>query len=465
MSATVLPLQSEQDWLLTPRLKRGQELVYRGKYTEEAMDRRVYNTRAYEIEARVFVLETSPQESQAVLYTSLRLLRRQAHNAPLPPREPRSVRLELVHVASDGEIRSAWDHSLAAPLDGPASIECGQFVQVPKHRVRIDDSWETAEENRPPRSWMVIGVETIDGTTCVKLMGLQQSADWMRPRADRTAWRRIDTVWLSSRFGIAQRVKRVIERRDPARTEPTQRFVVEYDLESNLVYPGKLYDDRFHEIAHYRRLAKAAEPYLREPNKKFANIYDGLAQKIQYQIDHYPPTPYRPALLSLQAHLQAARDGKYVPYQPASAVTKAVVGQIAPDFMVPILYAVNNKQRRFRLHRHFGQPILLVFYRTDSEKAHAILRFAQNAQRRFEKKIAVIALAVADEELSVLNDTHGVRLTIPVLLGNSLRHLYDLEATPKMFVLDKEGIIRHHYVGWGKEIPHEIMAELERWSD
>ena len=42
------------DWILTPKLTRGQELVYRGTYTESAGSNRVEVQRAYRIESRFF---------------------------------------------------------------------------------------------------------------------------------------------------------------------------------------------------------------------------------------------------------------------------------------------------------------------------------------------------------------------------------------------------------------------------
>jgi len=117
-------------------------------------------------------------------------------------------------------------------------------VEVPRARVGVQDSWLVGEDGRPPRTWRVAGVEVVTGANCVKLVGVQQSEDWDRPRGDSTAWQRRDTVWLSPQLGIAYRVERVVERRDPLRKEPTHRAVLRYDLDSRLTYTGRLFDDR-----------------------------------------------------------------------------------------------------------------------------------------------------------------------------------------------------------------------------
>ena len=136
---------------------------------------------------------------------------------------------------------------------------------APERRVCLQDSWLTGEEGRPPRTWRIAGVEIVNGTNCVKLVGVQQSDDWERPRGDSTAWQRRDAVWLSPQLGIAYRVERIIEHRDPLRKEPTHRTVLRYDLDSRLTYPGKLFEDRAQEIRQARKFWDEAVPLLREP--------------------------------------------------------------------------------------------------------------------------------------------------------------------------------------------------------
>ena len=63
------------------------------------------------------------------------------------------------------------------------------------------------------------GSEAINGTICLKVIGLQQSDDWDRPRGDRTAWRREDTVcsfWSAIRLGTrAIATNRILVERAP----------------------------------------------------------------------------------------------------------------------------------------------------------------------------------------------------------------------------------------------------------
>ena len=53
---------------------------------------------------------------------------------------------------------------------------------------------------------------------------------------------------------------------------------------------------------------------------------------------------------------------------------------------------------------------------------------------------------------------------IPLVSGKGLRQSYAVDATPKMVVLDGEGLVRGTYEGWGREIPQAVTQELDRWQ-
>lgn len=82
------------------------------------------------------------------------------------------------------------------------------------------------------------------GVKCIKVIGNQQTEDWGKTRADRQAWKRTDTVWLHPQLGVAQKLERTIEIKDPAHNEPSQKSTLRIELETSLVYPGQLFQDR-----------------------------------------------------------------------------------------------------------------------------------------------------------------------------------------------------------------------------
>lgn len=443
--------------LLAPRLGRGQELVYRGTCTEEALGKGVQFTRTYRLESRVFVLDTPSRGLDVALYTVLRHAARTEREAG----DPSSVRLEFVHVNLQGRAAPEGGATLQLPLDGLATLECGAFVEAPKGRVSQGTSWDVTEPGRPAQTWRLVGTEVLNGTSCLKLVGRQQSDDWDQPRADRGAWQREDTVWIATRLGTAYRVERTILRRDPARREPTQRLVTRYELESSIQYPNQMYEDRRREILQARGFATAAQPLLPNPAKHPSKTFEALLNKITYHLEKQPPTPYRDAVLHVRRRVDAARRGE-APLALAeenTAPAVATVGHRAPDFMTANLLT----RESVRLSQLLGKPLVLTFYSPGSQTVDEVLRFVQGLQDAHPQTAAVAGLALSDDLERVRKQHAALRLTYPVLSGKALRHTYGVDATPRLVVLDGSGVVRGSFVGWGPETAALVTEELRRW--
>jgi peroxiredoxin len=444
------------EWLLFPRLSQGQELVYRGAYTEEALGRDVQFNRSYRLECRLFALGSTARNTNIALYTVFR-----QRNAPTQSGiqlEPASARLELANIDPHGRLSAGAGVTLATPLEGPATLECGQFVEFPHGRVTLGQSWQVTEENRPPRAWKVIGAEVISNTRCLKLEGVQQSPDFDQFRGERTAWRRRDTIWLPANLGVAYKVERTMERRDQA--GQIQRSTVQYELQSNVQYPGRLFEDRRREISEARSFGAALAPMLPNPTRYPARTYDAMLTKIDHHLDHEPRTPYREAILQVKRRVEAARRGD----NPPSALEEntesiAAVGQRAPDFVSTNLITKES----VRSARFLGRPVVMLFYSPKSTKAEEVLRFAQALQDSERDRIHVVGFAVSDDSAHIQRQCKDFHLTFTILSGKGLRQSYAVEATPKLMVLDANGVVRGSYDGWGPETAPSVTAELKAW--
>jgi peroxiredoxin len=449
------------DWILIPRLRRSEELVYRGTFTEEAQGLRVQFHRTYALEARLFVLDTPPRSADVALLTTLRTRPGSAAPASRVPPASASVRLDRFAVDLHGKITPPPNLSLVVPSDGAPPVECGFLVEAPGGRVTTGQAWEVVEPGRPVRTWRVAGSEMVNGTSCLKLVGLQQSEDWDRPRADRPAWRRRDTVWLAPRLGLAQRVERVVEQREPAHSEVSQRGTLRYELESSFHFTGQLAEDRQQEVLQALAFRDSAAPLLSAP-ARYGRQLGALLAKINYHIENQPPTPYREAVLQTRRHVEAARRGEVLPAavapaHPTSAV--AAVGRTAPDFLTTEFAGGASA----RLSRWLGRPAVLVFYHPASATAADVLHFAQDLHSRYGRHLGVVALSVSDDSQTVLAQRTALHLSFPILHGSGLRVSYAIESTPKIVLLDATGVVRGAYLGWGRETPAEVLAELRRW--
>jgi peroxiredoxin len=455
--ATAQPADGAE-WLLVPRLTRAQELVYRGSFDEQANGSEVQYSRSYRLRTVAFILDASPQGAEAAFLTILRP--HHSRTAAVDDATPTSVRLEVGRVHPQGRVTAHPASLLAVPVEGPPTVETGAFVEVPRHRIGARARWVVDEEGRPSRTWTVAGTETVNATTCVKLTGVQQTDDWERPRADRPAWRRLDTVWIAPRLGIAYKVERVVERRDPARQDATYRSVLRYELDQRTEYPRAIGDDIRREINQARTFAERCAPLLPHPTKNLAQIEALLAQ-IKYHQEHYPaPPPYGEAMLHLQRRLQAARRGEAAPTPPPERTDSpavAAVGRPAPDFVIPDL--TSNESARLR--RWKGKPILMAFYHPKSLYADEVLRLAQEVADAGKGQVVVLGMAMSADGNLVRKQRSQLGLSFPILDGSALRQSYAVEATPSLMVIDAEGILRSTQVGWGSETRSTVFRDLK----
>jgi len=451
-------------WQLAPHLFDGLELTYSGSYHEEVLLPGVKFNRSYRLDATLFVLDSRPDHWDVAFLTALSL-RSNRHDPGREPAvgAPSSVRLEIGEVDRRGRLKGRGGINLAVAVDGPPTMETGAVVELPVTALGRNQVWEVGEEGRPPRTWQVLGAEFCNGTTCVKISGQQQSSDWDSPRGDHTAWRRRDTLWVAPQLGIAYRVERVVERREPNRRDPTHRLEVRYELDSRLRYPGKLFDDRQHEIMKAVKFREDAAKPLAQP-AAFRPQIEVLLKKIAYHLENFAATPYRKAVVHLQAQLERASRGE-LPAEPVTEesqpdATRVRLGQRAPDFVVTDLI---NKDSSVRLYRCLGQPILIVFYSPATATGKEVLEFSRDLRERNKGGVSILAMAVTgDAELARRQHTQ-LKLPFTILDGHGLHTTFAVTATPRLVLLDRDGIVRGAFTGWGIHTPREVETELERW--
>jgi peroxiredoxin len=446
-------------WQLSPRLSRGQELVYKGAYTEESRGQGVQFSRAYRLESRIFVLDAAASNLNVALYTML--TQRSITPARYSEPAPSSVRLELARVNQEGRVAALGDESFHLPLDGPPTLELGAFIEAPRRLLRLNETWNVADAGRPPETWKLLGTEVVNNTRCLRLEGVQQSDDWNRPRADRSSWRKIEAVWYEPGLGIAYKVERTIEVREPAHALPRQRLITRYELQSSIRYPGQLFEDRRREILQTRKFYEAAAPLFPNPTKYGPRPFEVILAKISQYESNEARTPYREALLQVKHRVEAGRRGDLPPSAPAQDPAQSLtagVGRRAPDFVVTNLLTKESAH----LEQWLGRPILMVFYTPSSATLEEVMRFAQRIQETHSRSITVLGFAVSDDQRLAKKQSKDLELTFPILAGRGLRQNYQVEATPKLVVVDADGIVRDSFVGWGPETNQDVKAEIQR---
>ncbi|MFM7149335.1 MAG: peroxiredoxin family protein, partial [Gemmataceae bacterium] len=417
----------------------------------------------FRLENRIFTLDSKEKGTDLAVLTILqdRSTRTiETKSTKTPP--PSSISLEKITVTPQGKIHSADLNTPQIPLDRPPTLEVGAFVELPRLRSGLRQGWEVNEPGRPPQNWQIMGQETLNGHYCVKLQGTQQTDDWDRPRADRGAWRRQDTLWISTRSGVAQKYERIIEHHEPARKEVSTRFTLTCNLESCLDYPSQMAQDRRSEINQYLAFRKSSLPLLGDPVTQSTQL-ESLQKLMANHCDNHPPTPFREAMLQLKKRVEMGSKGELVTVAYQEPVTKsvsvAIPGEAAPDFLAgPITTREAGKLSKWK-----GKPLVLVFYNPSSPTAGELLRFADQLQRQYEMAASVVGLAVVDDAVGVRRQHEEMKLCFPVYHGSGMKISYGVESTPKIVLVDAIGVIRGMYLGWGGETPVEVTSELGKW--
>ena len=103
-----------------------------------------------------------------------------------------------------------------------------------------------------------------------------------------------------------------------------------------------------------------------------------------------------------------------------------------------------------------------MFYRPKTAVGQKVLRFAQQLGEKYRGKVTVLGMAMSDDEELVRKEYEEMHLTFPVLDGSGLHQTYSVDATPRLVVIDGDGVLHGGYTGWGIHTPHEVGAELQR---
>jgi peroxiredoxin len=460
--ALTLAQPSERaDWQLTPHLPAGLELVYRGEYFDEKLIPNVQHQQSYRLDVSALILDVGEKDWHIALLTSLRL---QDARAPLDKKQagPTSMRLELAKIDRNGRVRSLDKKLLTIPVVGPPTLESGFVAPVPLAKVGKGHSWDAAVEGMPTMRWQSVGTELNGGVTCIKLVGLQQTSDWERPRADSIAWRRRDTLWLHPQLNVAQKVERIIERKAPARDSATERTTVRYELESHLKYPSVLFLDRKQEILQASKYFDDVKTLVRQPAQNRTQI-DILFQRISFQLDRQPNSPYRKTLDHLKTVLDHARKGEApVPLgnddPPALPIKTVSIGQRSPDFVVSAL----TQESTVSLKHFAGKPVLIFFYNPATGLGKEVIAHARNVYDKHSNEVGIMALAVSDNVELVRSQHRDLKLNFPILDGNGMRLTFGATQTPRFVILDAQGLIRFAQTGWGLHTSTEIDEILDR---
>lgn len=450
---------------IRPELPVGMEWLYRGTVSENYQSGQAEYSRAYRLETRALAMGERQGRRSVAILTQLR--ERENGRPPMGQVPGTTVSLQVCGIDDLGRLQDSSTeagHSVMAN----AMSERGMFLEVPPGGISMGDIWETPEKGLPVVRWRATARETVQAIPCLKIEGEQVTAEWHLPRADRPSWRRSETVWLGLRNGVAVKVERRMERREPARDTTTETRLVRYELDSSIQYPSSLLGDRMRDIDLAWNLSRAAEPLLK--GRAAPEALAVLLKKADSVSESPSTSPYRAAMSQVRRSIDSARKGELPPpdikpvawNQPAvsqQAAGALAAGRPAPDFLAPFLRGGTGSAN---LSAWKDQPLLMVFVQPGTPVAEQVLLACKEWKASSGGALSVVVLAIKPEARNIDRLTRDTSFIVPILDGSGLRISYAVESTPRLVLLDSRHQCVGIFDGWGVETRIDCSSHINR---
>jgi len=454
-----------------PRLEKGLEVRWTGTFTEASFRPGVRAIRNYDVDTRLFVLDTGDFGADAVLCTRVYL--KPEHKTSEPPAG--IVRLDMVRIDPKGRVAvlpSPADPDNPSPkarpwpavqLQGLPTHEAGIFVEHPDKPLKIGLSWSRDESGRPATTWKVPDAESFRGQPAVKLVAEQNTEGYYADRVRQAEWRRQDKLTVVPANGFASRLERVIERRDPEAEELAFRSVLTLEQQGRMTYSGRLYQERRDEGVNAAAFTAMLDRLLAAGGRDGTKPFEDLARRVQtYLSDNGAgDTPYREAVVAVRKRAKSAARGNLppapAPDDTASIADPLTIGKPIPDVTATgITVAGSAKVSALK-----GKPVLLAYFQPAAPSASAVVKLANELHAR--KLATILPLAIGDPA-DVKGLAKEMRPVVPIYDGNAVYKTHGLTATPVFVVVDADGVVRHVTRGWGGETASEVTRAVERWA-
>lgn len=252
------------------KVVRGQELVFRGTVRDEVSAAGSVSRRVYDFETHVLVLDAAGGKTTEVAFQTV--LR------PAGSDKLGSVRLGQAHLTSDGQCTLMSGAPARPPADTPPTLEPAGFV---------------------PLSPGLHPVEHVGGVRCVKLV-----------RTDAVAGgTRCEAAWVAVQNGVVRKLERTFERVSGGERTSSHRLAVTYELASEVVVPDALSNGRRREITQALQAQRRLAELQSKASRAGPESFDRLLLRLAEHVDSQPATPYRPAVVWLQARAEAGKRG------------------------------------------------------------------------------------------------------------------------------------------------------------
>ncbi len=454
-----------------PHLEKGLEVRWTGTFSEATFRPGVRARRIYDVDTRLFVLETGDFGADAVLFTRV-FLKPEGVSKELPTGV---VRLDLVKISPNGKVQSLpspadpdnpdpklmpWPY---VQLQGLPTSEAGVFFEFPEKPLKTGVAWVRQETDRPDVSWRVADIASLRGYPALKLVAEQKTTGYYGERIRQPEWRKQETLTVLPGKGFAAKLERIIEKREPEAEELSFRSVLTLEQQGRMIYSGRLFDERREAAVHAAAFTAMLDRLLAAEGRDGTKGFEALVRRTTAYLSDHGATdeiPYQEATKAVRKRAQAAAKGELPPAKPTVPEAKTeplAIGQQIPDVIAP---GISTKGSA-KLSSLKGKPLLVIYFQPGATSALPILRLADELAAR--KLGTILPLAIGEAAVAKALQVDE-KINTGIFDGTDVYKTHALEATPVLIFVDSDGVIRQVWRGWGRETPSSVTKELERWA-
>ncbi|MCB0063502.1 MAG: TlpA family protein disulfide reductase [Caldilineaceae bacterium] len=150
---------------------------------------------------------------------------------------------------------------------------------------------------------------------------------------------------------------------------------------------------------------------------------------------------------------------------PAEAKTDFSVPQPALDHPAPDFTLTTLDGEEFALSAQQGTPIVLNFWATWCGPCQNEMPALQTASERFGGRVQIVGVDQGEtaEVVARFAEEMGITFAMPIDTEMAVGELYGVRAMPTTFFIDRNGVIRHIYLGEMNSVTiAEGIAEILR---
>jgi hypothetical protein len=455
---------------LAPKYVQGQEIVYSGTIVESCIGvPGVSYEQPYDLEMTALVAAMdAKRNAEMACYTVVKMPNQDAVEEPKPMDGVATFHFDMMRVTPEG--MATW---MAGPMKGKAPMPMGTaqcpwemscFLQVPMEPVVKGMQWTVQMEGQPPVKCTAMGPETVDGELCMKVACMQQSPTWTVKNATQAAWQCESTVWVMMKKGMVYKVHKKQMMRDAGEESPNRCIKTTYTQATNIVYNGPELMDR---TTDFEAALKAQIEWEKlatgKSDRSPRNQIGAVRHQLKFALDKPVASPYRAAMSEMmrvaeEAEKNVASSRPKLP--PSMPHMVAVVGKKARHLAVKEM----ETGGMLTLRDFKGKCTVLVYCDPDSPLSCRALETVVKSSNGLKGAADVYAVCMKTDKASM----DKLRMTVPgdykICKSQTMDRSYGMIAMPHTIMIDKEGMLRANFLGYGPELGTSIAQQVEMHS-